>query len=54
VLSDAAGEAVIPAPLPADPTLHGARAFAQWVIVDPLVNPAGFAMSGGLELVLER
>ncbi|MBL8897721.1 MAG: trypsin-like peptidase domain-containing protein [Planctomycetes bacterium] len=52
--TDAAGEARIPAPLPPDPSLHGARFFAQWATIDPGVNAAGFALSAGLELVLER
>ncbi|MBK9387417.1 MAG: trypsin-like peptidase domain-containing protein [Planctomycetes bacterium] len=52
--TDAAGEARIPAPLPPDPTLHGARFFAQWATIDPGVNAAGFALSAGLEIVLER
>jgi hypothetical protein len=54
MITNAAGEALIPAPLPPAPTLHGARLFAQWAIVEPGANPAGFVLTGGLELVLER
>lgn len=54
MVTNASGEALIPAPLPPDPTLDGARFFAQWAIVEPGSNPAGFTLTGGLELVLER
>ncbi|GJM20757.1 MAG: hypothetical protein DHS20C15_06720 [Planctomycetota bacterium] len=45
------GRALVNAPLPEDPALDGMSVFTQWAVFDQEA-PAGFALSGALELIL--
>ncbi|MBK9385077.1 MAG: hypothetical protein IPN34_09710 [Planctomycetes bacterium] len=49
---DAQGSARIGVPIPADPVLQGALAFAQVVVRDPLAPPPGLALSAGLQVIV--
>lgn len=50
--TDAAGNARVPAAVPADPLLRGLQLELQWAILDPLGGFGGLATSAGLHLEL--
>ncbi|MGE3174864.1 MAG: hypothetical protein AB7O97_19705 [Planctomycetota bacterium] len=53
-VTDAAGAARLPAPVPNDPFLLGAELTAQFVAADPPAGPIQFALSDSLTLLLGR
>jgi ELWxxDGT repeat protein len=51
-LLDARGTLLFPVPIPADPLLVGAPAFAQVLVRDPLTPPPGLALSAGYQVIV--
>jgi hypothetical protein len=49
---DAQGNAALPLAVPADPALHGGRAFAFWIVLDGDANALGAITSGGSALLV--
>ena len=50
--TDGKGNALAALSLPADPSLHGAKAYFQWILLDRGANAAGLVTTGGVGMTL--